>query len=261
MGRRKRDPGPEFSFTDLAVGGALTKRAVQYLSDSGLLPNDQGIRDLKRTAVIGGFVSAGVPLLIAGRLAKAILENFDQHDGEVPTGLNHLAAHLSADEIDTIPDESNDYWYHRALYRNPDIYPRGKAIFGDALIEIVSMQFVFLWSKTNNGSASANLSQDESPFIGWIDGLERGEENTRFVSIIEKLPPMEWGWGGHERYPEWRAAVNRFNTDAKQAREDAIGRTIVNVSLAVRTALDRIADYRSVRSGNSTKNSGHGSGK
>ncbi|NJL07373.1 MAG: hypothetical protein HC900_03255 [Methylacidiphilales bacterium] len=244
MGRRKRDPGPEFSFTDLAVGGALTKRAVQYLSDSGLLPNDQGIRALKRTAIIGGFVSAGVPLLVAGRLAKAILENFNQYDGEAPSGLNHLATKLSSDEIDTIPVEADDYWYHRTLYKNLDIYPRGKAIPSDALIEIADMKFVFLWSKTVNGAEPVHMSQDPSPLIGWIEGLERGEESTRFVSIIEKLPPLECVFVHHERYQEWREAVQRFNSEAQSARDNAIGRLTVNISLAIRTALDRLADYR-----------------
>src|SRR5262249_35711930 len=139
MIRRPSDPGDTFSFAELAVAGGMTKRAFQHVADAerpSLLPVGSGVRVLKRTAVIGAFMDGGVPLLVAAQLARAILDEFNQNDGEAPSGLNGLVHDVANDPILRSSSRQNDYWYHLALYQNPAIYRRGEKLKSDALINI-----------------------------------------------------------------------------------------------------------------------------
>jgi hypothetical protein len=59
-----RNPGPTFSFTELALAGGMTRRAFQHVIEAGLLPLGgdirtlkRDIRTLKRIAAIGGFAA------------------------------------------------------------------------------------------------------------------------------------------------------------------------------------------------------------
>lgn len=47
-------------------------------------------------AVVGGFVSAGVPLLLSSKIANAIAAQFEF--SEVPTGLKQMSRQLSTEE-------------------------------------------------------------------------------------------------------------------------------------------------------------------
>lgn len=238
----------QFSLAELAIAGDMTKRSVQYVSDAGLLPHGGGIGALKRIGSVGAFVSAGTPLLVAARLAKAILLEFNQHDGEAPTGLNFLARSLPKTDIASLAGtESDDYWYHRALIRHPALYQAGKALVSDALIEIVDRKLVFLGDNSGlktlvPASGSFNdeaptlqpLSVDAS-FMGWIEGWGRGAA-ARVVSVNEKIGLMD-----DHAHPEWRSNALLFETQAQDARKNAIGKLTINVSLAMRTALDRLS--------------------
>jgi hypothetical protein len=44
--------------------------------------------------------------------------------------------------------------------------------------------------------------------------------------------------------PGWRAESNRIEAGARCEWENAVAKTTVNVSLAIRRALDRIAEHR-----------------
>lgn len=237
-----------FSLANLAIAGDMTKRSVQYIADARLLPTGGGIRALKRIGSIGAFVAAGTPLLVAARLAEAILLEFNQNDGEAPTGLSYLARKLPAIDIASLSANGNDdYWYHRALLRHPALYQPSKALVSDVLIEIVDRRLVFLSINSDQKTlvpASAPFSdaapklvplEVDASLLGWIEGWGRGE-GARILSVSERIGLMD-----DQVNPAWRAQALLFETQAQEARKNALGKLIVNVSLAMRTALDRLA--------------------
>lgn len=234
MPRPRKDPTDLFSYAELAIGGDMTKRDIQHLLESKeqLVPLGRGIRALKRAAVIGAFRASGLTLFTAARLAKAILDEFNQYDGEAPSGLNFLARNLSREAMKLLPpqaSQTNDYHYHFALIRDSDRYPKGKALGSDATIEIVDFRLIFISSR-----------QFPNPgLVGWIDGLGRGGD-ARIIHVAEKLGVID-----DQENPGWRTENKNLEAQALCERENAVAKTIVNVSLAIRTALDRIDEHRS----------------
>lgn len=234
------DRGDRFSFTELALAAGISSSAYQSLTSSpGLLPGGRGIKDFKRLAAIGAFMASGVPLVMAAAIAKAIVQTeFNEADGEAPTGLRFLANKLTKEEITQLPiaDETNDYWYHRGLYRQ-GIRLGKKALSSDVLIEIVDRHFVFF--------KSARLIQiinpisgetEEANLIGWLDEWKRGSEpQLVHVSSLVKCDPPD------------AESIERFrllNAEARAVRANAIGSLTVNISLGIRSALDRLAEHR-----------------
>jgi hypothetical protein len=233
MPRPRKDPADLFSYAELAIGGGITKRDVQHLMESKeqLIPPGRGIRALKRTAAIGAFRAAGLPLFASARLAKAILDEFNQYDGEAPSGLDYLATKLSREGIKLLPpqaEQTNDYHYHFALFRHPHRYPRGKALGSDAIFEIVDFRLIFYSSR----------QFPKRSLFGWIEVLERGGD-ARIIHVTEKLGAID-----DRENPGWRAENERLEAEALLERENAVARTITNISLAIRNALDRIAEHR-----------------
>lgn len=228
----------------------MTKRAVQQLADDDLLPETNDFRALKRIGAISGFVSSGVPLIDAGRITKAILPSYSQYDGEAPSGIEGLAIDLPRSEIAARPADVNDYWYHRAISRHPEIYRPGKACKNDAIIEIVDRSLVF----RSNHWPSRHALNGSRDFFGWIEGFERGEI-ARVIPITDRLNDFlqhEWPHERNSGIPEqnafgmrkWNERLAQFEKEANEARDNARGRIVVNVSLAIRIAFDRIAEYR-----------------
>jgi hypothetical protein len=231
MARRRKDQADLFSYATLAIASRMTKREIQHLLESGeqLVPPGCRIRTLKRVAVIGAFKAAGLTLFTAARLAKVMLYEFNQNDGEAPSGLNWLAIELARQSPELLPrhaEEKNDYHYHLALSRSPQVYRRGEALTSDAIIEIVDFCTVFMSSRQ---FPKPNL-------VGWIDGLGRGGD-ARVIYVAEIL-------GNIDENPGWLAQSEKLEAKALSERENALAKTIINVSLAIRTALDRVAEYR-----------------
>jgi hypothetical protein len=229
MPRRPKDPADEFSHSDLAIASSTTKRSVQLIADNGLLPGDRGIRDLKRICVVGAFVSAGAPMLVAGRLAEKLLWSFNQVDGEMPSGLSDMAIALNGTPR-SLPDDrqSNDYWYHRDLYHRPAFYKAGEVYRSDQYVEIADREHVYLATKIGlKRSDALDPAFPETIYEGWIEGWGRGTE-PRFNSLAEL------------------SEGDRENVMARavSARKNVVGLLTINASLAIRNGLDRLAAYR-----------------
>ncbi|WP_439543370.1 hypothetical protein [Hyphomicrobium sp.] len=236
-----------FSYADLAIAGDMTKRAWQHLADLNarspdpeLLPDRRNIEMAKRAAVIGGFAAAGVPLYAAARLAAALVYNeFNTIDGEVPSGLGSLARGLPRAAWKQIPSDSgdNDYWFHRALIRHRDIYTPGQALDSDALVQIVDRTHVYV--AVLSGTPILNpwdSAKEPRSYAGRMDGWGRDSE-VKFTSASEMA--------SHDpENPETFSLGARVNETARAADRNAVGRITVNVSLAVRNGLDRIARHR-----------------
>ncbi|MGZ9091920.1 MAG: hypothetical protein ACXW3T_10155, partial [Rhodoplanes sp.] len=71
--------------------------------------------------------------------------------------------------------------------------------------------------------------------------IYRGAD-TRIIHAIEKV-----GAADDQENPGWQAALDRLEAEALAERENAVARTAINLSLAIRRALDRIAEHRGER--------------
>lgn len=243
----RKDASDIFSYSEFAIAGDMTKRAFQHLTDanaksprSELLPVGGGIRALKRVAVLGGFMSAGVPLLAAARIASALLQyEFNTYDGEVPSGLGFLARSLPKGAMASIPgrDVDTDYWYHRELIKHPDIYVPGAALDSDALVEIVDRTHIYMGSMSGLGVLNPWDGQsDKASYAGRIEGWAR-DSDAYFVSAAE-MAPLD------RDDPEFKTKGAALNAMSRAAYRNAVGRITVNLSLAIRNGLDRIARHR-----------------
>ncbi|MFI0843530.1 hypothetical protein [Mesorhizobium sp. IMUNJ 23232] len=223
MPRRPKDPADLFSHNDLAVASGSTKRSVQMVADNGLLPGDGGIRDLKRGCAIGAFVSAGVPMLVAGRVTNKLLWALNQTDGEFPSRLVDFDNDLGPAAFPRDRGMS-DYWRHRALLTRPDLYRPGEAFESDYRVEIAEREHVFTFGGV--------IEPDKWNYEGRIEGWARGSD-VGFHSLAETTS-------------EWRGAddQDRLNEATKSLRLNAVGILTVNLSLAIRNGLDRLAIFR-----------------
>jgi hypothetical protein len=235
MPRRPKDPADAFSHNDLAIASAGTKRSVQMMADSGLLPGDGGIRDLKRICVIGALVSAGAPLFVAGRVVDKLLWSLNQPDGELPSGLVDFDHKLGSAAF-PIDRPINDYWRHRAALSRPDLYRPGEAWSRDYRVEIADREHVF----TSGGI----IHPTKRDYEGRIDGWERGSD-VSFQSIAETSAAPAF---------QSDADTLKFLQEQEQLQEasqaflkNAVGLLSINASLAIRNGLDRLADHRAGR--------------
>lgn len=237
----------QFSYAEFAVAGDMTKRAFQHLMDASAkvskldwLPTGPGIRKVKRVSVIGGLVGAGVPLYSAARLAAALVfHEFNTYDGEVPSGLSFLARKLPSSALVNMPisGDDNDYWYHRALIENPNIYVPSRALNSDAMVEIVDRTHVYIAAMSGIGILNPwDEKADKASYIGRIDGWERDGEAV-FISA-GLIAPLD------QQDPDFKSKGAKLNEMSRSAYRNAVGRITVNVSLAVRNGLDRIARHR-----------------
>jgi len=237
MSRQLEDIEVKFSFSALAIAGAIGKRAVQHLYEARLLPEGKGTNVLKRVAVVGGFVGVGVPLLAAGRIASAILDEFNQYDGEVPTGLPYIARNLPSEDRLQVGALDDDYACHSALFEFPELYKQGVAMPSDALIEIVDKTFLFHSQAGGLKSLSPfGNNTEEASYAGRIEGWARGED-AYFVPVTRELT-------FDSEDPNYSASAQQYNHMANHVRNNAVGKLTVNVSLAIRNGLDRLAQSK-----------------
>lgn len=205
----------------------MSRREFQHLAEAGdLIPPGRGTKSFKRSAVIGAAMGAGVPLFSAASLAKVIVKaEFNQEDGEAPSGLNFLARNLSREAIDQFlpsqAQDTNDYHYHYALIRGPD-YRRGKALGSDALVEIIDRRIIM----------TSSVQFPKWQIAGWIENWGRASE-AEIVLASEKVSMKSW-----------QRDFAALQDDADRSRENAVAKITINLSLAIRNAFDRLNDYR-----------------
>lgn len=239
----RKDASDIFSYSEFAIAGDMTKRAFQHLTDanaksprSELLPVGGGIRALKRIAALGGFMSAGVPLLPAARITAAVLPELNTYDGEVHSGLGHLATKLPNSVLSGMrASENADYWYHRELIRHPTIYTPGTALSSDVVVEIVDRRRVYLIYALGVANNWDRQSDKFSEFAR-IEGWERGND-------VVVIPTHEEVYYDSE-HPDFLKVGLAHLEASRGAYRNAVGRITVNLSLAIRNGLDRIARHR-----------------
>jgi hypothetical protein len=89
---------------------------------------------------------------------------------------------------------------------------------------------------------------EEATLVGWLEGWQRGFE-PNLVHVTNKII-------FDRRDTASMALYRQLNTEAQQARNNAVGTLTVNISLAIRRAFDRLAEHRAQRPAPRRKASG-----
>lgn len=260
---RRDDPLDEITTAYMAVGSGLSQPNVSLLSNRSLVPGFEAvskgsyrvgdIRALKWMAAIGAFHKAGVELLLAAKLVAPIADDLEiNNDGEIPSNLgrymekplhigpgDYLWEHREGD-----PDSRNDFWFHHhMLTRAPAKYRRGKSLLGDFVVEVADRQYVYLdvVRKPESIPVYAGIHYSADPLFKVI-GWERGED-AEIRHFHHEVVDMGQFFDEPEKERE-----GHLHAEYLDAYAHATGRIRVNISLAIRNALDAIHDRR-VRQG------------
>lgn len=249
-----------FSSRELAVAAELTPRNMSLLIEQGLAPpSAEGVGGrgshrsydgvgLGAIALLGAFHKAGMELLVAARLAGAMAEDYRLTKGRLPS---NLGAYLQRPLNPTpgrqpwnrdLPqfDYDDDYWLHDRLRFHTSIYQPCTALRGDMVVEIVDQTYVLThWHDMQIGVFSpVSKPMPASPEYR-ITG--RGSE-ARIAPIHEGLKSFDFSTD-HESADALRDQEAAY----LRAHQNAVTRLRINVGLAVRNSLDRLADDRAGR--------------
>ena len=238
MARRRQDADRDrFSTTEVAAGSGLSPRNVMYLCSEGLIPVTGGghgrgshrqldYEGLARVAVIAAFYDAGIEIFLASKLIheianQASLHNLANLDSFLARPHSGIISMMSEDDL----DPENAFYLHETLRRRSNNYTPHKGMVYDRLIEIFDRVYVFLnhLEAENNSGVLFPSNRPTALFKleGWRRGSDRVEMDHAPAHLLGKLPS---GW-----------EVVRVNFK---------GMSRVNVSLAIRDALDAIAMNR-----------------
>jgi hypothetical protein len=250
MARPRRDtPLDDFTTADMAVGVGTSQTNIIMLSKKGLVPGfasvNMGsyrvgnIQALKHIAAIFAVNKAGVELLLAAKLVAPIAAELEiNYAGEIPSNLDrymHAWIHREGD-----PDSRNDFWFHHLLVtRTEGLYRRGESMLGDFVVEVADRQYVYLDAvrKPADIPVIGGIHYSVNPLFKVI-GWERGEE-------AEILPFHHEADAVGQYFSETPKERNRhLQAEYLKAYGHAVGRIRVNISLAIRHALDAIHERR-----------------
>ncbi|MBL8552842.1 MAG: hypothetical protein JNL41_01090 [Phenylobacterium sp.] len=257
MGRPSKNSGSIFTSRELALAGGLTLRNFTLLHEEGVAPPAMGTgrgRGSHRTydspalaqaALIGALQMAGFELLVAARLAEAFAEEARLTHGRL---FSNIQTYLQSpynprpgyrpwtfspdDQVD------DDFWVHNRLIDSVVEYRSGVAMRGDMVIDIADHKYVL----TEYHDVKVKI---HSPVSGGLPAspdyriVGRGS-GVQIVPITDEVDSLD--------FAEDSVSAARFKAleqDYLAARENAVTRVRVNVSLAIRSAFDRVADDRS----------------
>jgi hypothetical protein len=223
-----------FSTSEVAGAVGITSRNVMYLCALGVVPIAEGGQGkgshrrfdcdgLGRLAVTAAFYNAGVEIYLAGKLVEQIGEQTEVQD------LSNLYSLIDGPHSGVLSWMSengwadNVYYLHRAFRERSNSYVPRQTLPYDHLIEIFDRTFVFLSHVPNLSRKAPPLPKPTALFK--ISGWKKGEDSIE----LHDGPVHRRG-----RLPrEWDLALHNYK-----------GMTRVNASLAIRDALDEIAENR-----------------
>lgn len=238
--RRHEGPRDRFSTTEVAKGCGLSPRNIMYLCSKGLVPVAAGgegrgrhrqldYEGLARVAVIAAFYNAGIEIYLASRLVHEIGQETDFHK------LANLERFLSRPQhsavISIMHDDGLDpehaFYLHETLRRRSNNYRPHRGMEYDRLIEVFDRLHVFLNYLLFDRDKKCLVATDRPSVLFKIADWKKGTESVE----IQHTPPQRMG----KLPPGWAGVRGNFK-----------GMFRVNVSLAIRDALDAIAAAREV---------------
>lgn len=253
----------QFTSGDLAAAAGLTPRNVGLLAEHGLLPDAHSDGEgqgghrlydydgLKRVAAIGALNGAGVELLLAARLLGILRDDFG---GETPSNMRSCLIAAMAATPGHAPwpkavegaagfSLSSEFWIHHGLNAYASGYVPGAALDGDACVEIADRTYVALKPRGERMpktlSMASNVSLRVNP-VAKISNWTRGAEPH-----IEDLGDLI-GSFDFEEHPENRRRMRDLEIEFEAAFDNAVGVLRINLSLAIRNSLDRLAAQRNL---------------
>lgn len=256
MGRPGKRSELLFTTRELALAANLTPRNMALLHDEALAPEStpsgsdgQGghrLYDspaLAHAALIGALHLAGFELLVSARLAGA----FAKEEGHIRGKLHsNLATYLQA-PFNPRPgwrpfghevDLGDDYAIHGGLLDSIIDYRPGVALAGDMIIDIADHEYVL--TETHDCSIRVFSPVRKEGLVASPDYriVGRGSAAT-IVPITDEVDTLDFATD-----PASAARYKALQQDYLSARENAVARVRVNVSLAIRIAFDRIRNGR-----------------
>ncbi|MBI0435426.1 hypothetical protein [Roseomonas sp. KE0001] len=266
MARPRKDSPPDtFTSTELAVAGGTTPRNFALLVSKGLVPNSEigggyassrawRVSALGAIAMTGALYRGGMELLPAARLAGLVVGEFEEDRGILPTRLTDYLHkplnprspyypwgddEVSAEQVRFLIND--DFWLHHMLRTRTDIYRPRTTLVHDLHIEIVDRQYVF--SRYGRaGDDNVRLASGTGKYTAYpeyrIIGWERGSD-AEVRNISGEVRSLDF-----HRDRGTSAQMQRIEKEFIAARENAISTLSINVSLAIRNALDAIHEHR-----------------
>lgn len=232
MARPKHTDPELFTSGEISQSTGLTIRNLQYLRDNELTPQSQ-YQDSPRYAanlydttacvhfsLVYALQNIGITLTPAAKVAMHVRDAMDADFGRVSQMNNwpHARSVRRDHSADWPQTENSYFWVHHWARRDlHEGYAEGVAWPHDIILEIADSRFVMF-------AARAPLLKTIDPLcelVGSLDG--------------EVIPVME----PHD------CQIRRF----EDARQNAVGLSRINVSLAVRNVFDRIHDLRMANGG------------
>ena len=244
----------------MSVAGGITLRNFMLLSDRRLAPLPRraafgkGVARswdtfaLGQVAIIGALHKAGAGLISAAKLAGLVAGEQGAAYGRFISGLD--ACHREKDfhakypDFPWLPTEKypgdvrDDFWMHRYLRTLTDAYRPRTARKGDFLLEIIDQEYVFYGALHDLKFSYADGGEAEA--LCRITNWGRGDDVSIRTVLDEVGVPI-----GEARASQ---LLKKVEAEYFRARSNAISFVRVNMSLAIRTALDEVHEFREGRS-------------
>lgn len=243
------------SAIELELAGNLPARSFEILKKSGAVPDPKrkavrggrpgwGADAISLFGVTGAIYDAVPSLLLAAKLAGPVISAFVEDTGRLPAQMQDLvrAALKAGADMSEIESDDDYIAIRKMLAAYPEIYEPGRPHDGDMIIIIVGGRYVFVRGRIKTMSPWDNPARPEMVWAvisGWGRGTSPDDVLvTRFGDTIapDEFPGEKNAGRGAAKEREAFAALDR-----------ATSRIKVNVSLAIRNALDRIHDHRATR--------------
>lgn len=254
MARPKHTNPENFTSGEISHGTGISVRNLQVLRDSGLSPNAAEISQntpsnlydlggLVHFSLVGALVSSGLALVHSAKLAKALRWEFNDFRFGYMSGLSR---NRFGNDVGYWTPETGDYnfefWYHRGLrLNNIATYCEKTAWDNDILLLVADQQYALIdihkrihsGIKTIFGNHTVETGPD--PFCQIVDS-----DDGSGPTVIPLYEREEWNNSARQLdlLQEYRDALN-----------NAVGVTRVNLSLAIRNSADRIHDLRAEKGG------------
>ena len=246
--------GPNlFSTVELEFGSGMPPRTLQFLKREGVAPAP--VRDavrggrplwgsdaMSRLAAAGALYNSNIGQLPAARLATVLIDAIEKRRGKNLSGVDrirHAAAVLAGVGL----NENNEFDQFEAigcLLKHRDLYTPGAALPEDVRVRIVDRRYVFFVYPIKLVSPVDGKPTDSEPAF-LIEGWERSSSDADIVvSPIETLFAKGWEITGSL---ESKAAL-LVEAQWKAAAENAVSKLEINLSLAIRSAFERIHAHR-----------------
>lgn len=252
----KTNPPDQFTVTEVALGAGLTPRNFAYLLDRGFGPESRqqilgksGHRlfdsfGLAHGALIGAIHSGGVEVLLAARLADAIAEELGGAYADLRPNLERyldrdLNPNFPSYPWDAGPDAGlagdvrDMFWLHHHLRVGAAAYRPGMALDNDLVLQIVDRTYVYLDIANPRGSQT-EVPEPHYRIYGWGPSAEVRPYYYDGPDLSLKDAAAREGR---------RQLAETF----AHAWRNATARLSINLSLAIRNALDVIHDERDKR--------------